>query len=644
MKLEFRAPAEVEPASAGELLRRAWSGATPEQVKRAFSANNVRINGRVSRNPEKLIDEEALFIAEVEAPEAALAYGEAPELGRGDGWVVVEKPVGLTGVIDHEDPLNPILSFADMLGVARDGFSPVWPMPLESGGPWLIGLSPGAARDLHSAWHRGDLMITWVALVPTPPTPQGRFLSAEGIPVDYSATQIRGGVAEIQLTPMLTADIKLAPEDPTNWLLDLLAAQDLAALGDARRGGFMVPGAVRMQVAAFFYTGEGGEQGAGRAGSELAHSWNPGPDWWPEGAVVWAAEEERAAGGAASGRAQRSGGRKVARDESVDILVDEAIARRAALVRQSQTTDLFRLIHGKADGFPGLYLDRVGPLLRATLFEESASAFSEQVYQNILDFDPETMILEVEHLRDIRAEGGSVRRDRQARVVEQGPRFIRDGERIIGVEDGLKYWCEPWEGIDVGFFADQRENRRRLRQFARPAQRWLNLFCHTGAFSVVLAKLGCEVVSVDLSKRYLGWLEENLELNRLPTQLNRSVADDARAFLDGYKSLNSTPYDGIIVDPPTAARGSAGFWSVKKDYEDLLIRCFERLAPGGVMLVCRNDKRPVEGLDSLVRRAAERAGRGLKSLDDAPPAPDYPRLAGFPEGDSFEGVWARALD
>ena len=42
----------------------------------------------------------------------------------------------------------------------------------------------------------------------------------------------------------------------------------------------------------------------------------------------------------------------------------------------------------------------------------------------------------------------------------------------------------------------------------------LNLFCYTGSFSVYAAAGGAaEIVSVDLSRTYLKWATENMELN-----------------------------------------------------------------------------------------------------------------------------------
>lgn len=718
MELKFRIPAEAEPKTIAALLHRAWPDATDAQIAQAFEQGKVRVEELITRKPDKVVDRDARVRAEVGPGEEPSGIPSAAGLARGDDWIVVDKPVGMPGVLDRDDPMNPILFLADSLGVNRDGFSPVWQMPAEGGGPWLFGLEDKASDTLLKTWGSGALMITWVVLVPAPALPQGRLVGAHQIPVDYSATTIRNGLAELQLTPMpQNGEFEQVP-DPVEWLLDLLAANDMPVLGDARRGGFMVEGGLRLRAAAFFYMGgEGVEEGA--TGHDLAHSWNAGAKWWPEDPVVWIedepeVEEDEAAAADRAKRPKDTRTERIAKlqvsdrsleilsrkghpwvledrdtgrrdtidpgtivhlmdtrgrpgpwalvegpgqlaarlwshdsgaaknfEEEIDLRVDEALAARSRLTRDTAETDLFRLVHAEADGFPGLQIDRVGPLLRATLTGATALGFRDRVYQNILDFNPEIMILEVEHFDDIRAEKTPGPGDRLARVIERGANYAREGERVVGLEDGLKYWCEPWEGIDVGFFADQRENRRKMRKIAKSGQRWLNLFCHTGAFSVALTALGCEVVSVDLSKRYLEWLEDNLRLNHISGKLNYSVADDARAYLSGEAKRRDEQFDGIIVDPPTAAAGSSGFWSVKKDYEDLLVECFKRLAKGGVLLVCRNEKRPSDSLTKLVRRAANRANRKISSVENAPPASDYPRMKGFPEGDSFEGLWIR---
>ena len=321
--------------------------------------------------------------------------------------------------------------------------------------------------------------------------------------------------------------------------------------------------------------------------------------------------------------------------EEVLARVDEAIVRRADLLRDMANTNLFRLVHTEADGLPGLCIDRVGDIIRATLLGESSRGFRKLVYDNILAFDPHVTILEVWHTEDVRQRGELPR----ARLIH-GEEVGDDSMRIIGLEDGLRYWCEPWQGIDTGFFADQRDNRRKLKAIAAPGQRWLNLFGHTGAFSVALASKGAQVVNVDVSKRYLDWTRDNFLLNRLDPDLDIPAALDARTYVKQLEE--GEKFDGIIVDPPTAAQGKAGFWSVRKDYGELLVDCFEHLAPGGVMLVCRNDRKAKRGsLEPLIEQAAQQANVKIKAIEGAPPGHDYPSLDGFPEGDQFEGFLVR---
>lgn len=321
--------------------------------------------------------------------------------------------------------------------------------------------------------------------------------------------------------------------------------------------------------------------------------------------------------------------------EEVLARVDEAIVRRADLLRSMADTNLFRLVHAEADGLPGLCIDRVGDILRATLLGQASRGFRKLVYDNLLTFDPHVTILEVWHTEDVRQRGELPR----ARLIH-GEQPGDDSMRIIGLEDGLRYWCEPWQGIDTGFFADQRDNRRKLKKEAAPGQRWLNLFGHTGAFSVALASKGAQVVNVDVSKRYLDWTRDNFLLNRLDPDLDVPAALDARTYVK--QLADDEKFDGIIVDPPTAAQGKAGFWSVRKDYGELLTDCFEHLVPGGVMLVCRNDRKAKKGsLEPLIVQAAQQAKVTIHTIESAPPGHDYPSLEGFPEGDQFEGFIVR---
>ena len=691
-RLEFLVPNEHHRKTLRELVGRAWPDATDAQLHKAFKDKRIRIDERVSMNADRTPEPGAKVTVEAEPGEEPVGIPEAQELSRGDGWVVVEKPTGMTGELDRDDPMNPVLFLADTLGMDRSTFTPVWTHPQRAGGPWLCAASPERASELFDLWKDGALMITWSALVPSPGKAQGRIKSASGIPLDYSTTTIRQGISELQLTAQPSAaeldDDALNALNPAKMLLTALESARIPVLGDAERGGFMVSGGIRLRVTAFYH-----------ADGDLGHSWNPGKGWWPADPVVllpeesseteaetpdtrrigellvskktmdvltrqkhpWVLEDSKTGkrdhlepgslvqlqgvDGSSGPYALIEGTGKLAArvwshdresaerfGEEVDIRVDEAVTRRQDLLRNMAETDLFRLIHAEADGLPGFQLDRVGPVLRATLTGATSYAFKERVYNNMLDFDPDAVILEVEHLRDIRREATP-----KAKLVRGNMPYLRQGQRLVGTEAGLKYWVEPWEGVDTGFFADQRDNRTLLREFTAPGSEWLNLFCHTGAFTVALVAEGADVVSVDISSRYLTWLEENLELNDLPPDKNESVEKDAREYVEQC----DRQFHGIIVDPPTAASSEAGFWSVRSEYANLLTDCFALLRPRGLALVCRNDKNPSDDLEQLIDDAAENADREVIAIEDAPPSHDYPSRYGFPEGDSFEGLLIR---
>lgn len=156
---------------------------------------------------------------------------------------------------------------------------------------------------------------------------------------------------------------------------------------------------------------------------------------------------------------------------------------------------------------------------------------------------------------------------------------------------------------------------------------------------MLLAQGAGSVDSVDLSAHYLGWLDDNLALNGLEMKAHRSIRSDARRFVE--KTLNEGGYDGIVVDPPTAAAAGRKYWSVKKGYREIVASVLPRLNSGGVLLLSRNDRGARGSLAELVHKEAQKQKRRVLEIRDAGPGLDYPILDTFPEGDSFSGIIAR---
>ena len=320
-------------------------------------------------------------------------------------------------------------------------------------------------------------------------------------------------------------------------------------------------------------------------------------------------------------------------------------------------TDALRLIHGEADGLPGLAVDRLGPLLRVLLSGRACEALVGRVVDALErccapELPTAPPVVQVLQLRDApagRLESVSLLRGTAESVTSAGA----GGEGgLIVHERGLAFRVDPGLGAPftprpgVGLYLDQRENRERLVSHARRGGRWLNLFAHTGAFSLALLAAGAgEVVSVDLSAAWLRWLDENLTLNLdagVDASRHRSIRRDGRRYLGELPE--SERFDGIVLDPPTAAAAGRRFWSVQRDLEPLIGEALARLAPGGVLLVCRNERGARRKLGEEVERAAASRRVRLRARRPAGPGADFPSLAGFPEGDSFVGVLAQRDD
>jgi 23S rRNA (cytosine1962-C5)-methyltransferase len=577
---------------------------------------------------------------------------------------------------------------AEALGADPVDVVPVFEPDAEAHALWLVALGQPAALRLAAALEADPTAREERALAPTPAWQRGRLeVQAGGGDVfDFAIEAERDGVAELALLPRTLASIDVR---------ETLARAGSALLGDARFGGRLVAGGLRSWSARLRLPAEGIDvaceapaefwpdervfppDAGAAAGNEAelvvsratlraiakGHPWvladteTGDAGRFRAGALVWlrAADGERNTLARVEGEgplvarvwAPRESIRGTRTNPSVEARIAAALTRRRVLLDGATAengSDAFRLVHGEADALPGLGIDRLGSSLRVLVTSRACAQVTTRAVDAVvhalagsLGADPP--VIEVLHLRERPA--GALECVRLARgELASG---LRDGsERLVVRERGLRFFVELGLGAPtrsapgLGLFLDQRENRARLAARAAGG-RWLNLFAHTGAFSAALLAAGAaEVVSVDLSAAWLRWLEETLELNALDTARSRCLRGDSRRWLE--KLPAGERFDGIVLDPPTAAAAGRRFWSVRRDLEPLVESALERLVPGGCLLVCRNDRGGGRELPALVSRAAERAGIPLAAVSEAGPGADFPRLPGFPEGDPFEGL------
>ncbi len=208
-------------------------------------------------------------------------------------------------------------------------------------------------------------------------------------------------------------------------------------------------------------------------------------------------------------------------------------------------------------------------------------------------------------------------------------------------EYGINYQIRLNEHYDFGIYTDMSAIRSQMKPYLEKSSSLLNLFSYTGAFSLFALKLGAkQVVSVDLSSKYLNWLEENIALNpEINSTFHQSLCMSSEKSLEKLISEN-VKFESIICDPPSASSDGTTTSSALKSYEKLLPLMLKLLAPNGSMFLFLNThtiswNKFEEKLKQIISSSDYankiNIGKRFKLSDDCLP------LKGFHEGDYLKG-------
>jgi 23S rRNA (cytosine1962-C5)-methyltransferase len=311
--------------------------------------------------------------------------------------------------------------------------------------------------------------------------------------------------------------------------------------------------------------------------------------------------------------------------------LERAIHGRADI--KSTPTNAGRLVHAESDGLPGLIVDRYGEVLVLQSLTAGSEYWKDTVADLLLDLTGLQDIYERSDADVRELEGLSQKVGCLRGVVPYAPFPIQENNLIFNVN--------LVTGHKTGFYLDQRENRRRVRELAR-GRDVLDCFCYTGGFSVnALAGDAKSVLSVDSSKDALALSLENVGINSLAgprhSVLEGDIFQVLRKFRDEGKS-----FDMIILDPPKFAPTAAQAERAARGYKDINLLGFKLLRPGGLLVTfsCSG------GVDAalfqkIVASAALDAGVDAQIVENLAQASDHPVALNFPEGAYLKGMVCR---
>jgi 23S rRNA (cytosine1962-C5)-methyltransferase len=309
--------------------------------------------------------------------------------------------------------------------------------------------------------------------------------------------------------------------------------------------------------------------------------------------------------------------------------VARAIALRARLAIAS---DGMRLVHGEADGLPGLIVDRYADTLSVQFLSVGVERWKAVIADALLAATGLTRLYE--------------RSDSSVRTLEglqPVAGWLRgEGSTELSIrEHDLTLTLDVAEGHKTGFYLDQRDNRRHfanaVRQFG--AKRVLNCYCYTGGFSVAALAGGAEhVTSIDSSAPALARATAHVALNGFPAARHETLDADVNRSLRAMLERGER-FDAIVLDPPKFAPTAAHADRAARAYKDINRLALMLLAPDGLLFTFSCSAGINADLfHKIVAGAGMDAGVDAAIVQRLHEPADHPSTLLFPEGQYLKGL------
>jgi len=292
-----------------------------------------------------------------------------------------------------------------------------------------------------------------------------------------------------------------------------------------------------------------------------------------------------------------------------------------------------RLVHGEADGLPGLVVDRYDDILSVQFLSAGSERWKPVIADALVAATGCTRLYE-------RSDVGV----RQLEGLAPAKGWLRgDGSTVVTLrEHDLQLTVDVEGGHKTGYYLDQRENRalfaRLVRQFG--CKTVLNCYSYTGGFSVAALMGGAtDVTSVDSSGPALERASAHVALNGFDADgihhtLDADVNGTLRRFLEEGRT-----FDAIVLDPPKFAPSAAHADRASRAYKDINRLGLKLLSPGGLLLTfsCSGGI-SADLFHKIVAGAGNDAGVDGYLLQRLEAAPDHPTTLCFPEGEYLKGL------
>lgn len=278
-----------------------------------------------------------------------------------------------------------------------------------------------------------------------------------------------------------------------------------------------------------------------------------------------------------------------------------------------------RLIFGEADYLPGLIIDKFNDY-----FVIQSLSFGMDLWKNAI----------VEALQNIFSPKGIYERNdvpvRELEGLKQQKGFLSApfDTNIIINENGLKFNVDIENGQKTGYFLDQQDNRRAIKNIVKDAD-VLGAFTYTGTFEIHAAHYGAKsVYGIDISEQAVAQANKNAALNGLDSicKFEAMNAFDALKQWDKEEKL----YDVVMLDPPAFTKSRESIDKAVIGYKEINLRGMKLIKDGGFLVTssCTNLVSPELFLHTI-ESAARDAKKRIRQVTFKAQASDHPIIWGM---------------
>jgi len=288
-------------------------------------------------------------------------------------------------------------------------------------------------------------------------------------------------------------------------------------------------------------------------------------------------------------------------------------------------TNAYRLINAEGDFLPGLVADLYSDVLVLQVGTLGMEKLKHLILELLVEKLKPRNVYEKSDLSSRREEG---LKDYEAKL------YGEPVQKVQILEEGLPFLVNIVDSQKTGFFLDQREMRKFVREEAA-GRKVLNAFAYTGAFAIYAIKGGAvRADSVESSESAIELARENFTLN--------GISQDAGSFFnaDVFEFLRrpELDYDFIILDPPAFAKKKSDVIAACRGYKDINRLAIQKVRSEGLVLTFSCSRFVDERLfQQVVFEAAQEAGRRARILQKYRAPFDHPVNVYHPETEYLKG-------